>query len=151
MSGSDGCVAVREFLPEWASGRMPEAERRAVTEHLEKCAACREEAELVRLLYVGRDSVPGALVREISRAVRSRRVRRRRHAWWGLAAAAVAVLALGIGVASYRTSDEEPTLFASEDLPGSVWVTEDGEVAGAPAWDELSDDELEALLQELNG
>jgi hypothetical protein len=74
---------------------------------------------------------------------------------WGLSAAAVLVLSLGIGV--IWNGEKPPELdqdtlqvLAGEPLPES-WLWDDGLVAGAPVYDGLTEEQLEALIEELEG
>ena len=71
--------------------------------------------------------------------------------WWGLTAAAVAALALGIGMSSEQSQPVvEVPGFAYEAEEGDVWLSEDGLVAGGPMFDGLSDEALVALLDEIS-
>jgi hypothetical protein len=79
-----------------------------------------------------------------------------RRRTWALASAAVVVLALGTSTLIDRSAgpsdDEVWTAFF--DGVRSVWVAGDGVVADAPVLEDLSDlsdDELAALLEELEG
>jgi len=66
----------------------------------------------------------------------------------------VVVLALGTGVIWHnRTSDPtlDPILVASEEPIPEEWLWDDGMVAGAPVFDDLSDEDLEALIEEYEG
>jgi predicted anti-sigma-YlaC factor YlaD len=145
------CETARELIPDLVGDRLGAAEASRVAAHLETCADCRAEAELARLLYVARPQVPVGLAGRLAAAVRADRPRGRRP-WWGLAAAAVAVLALGIGVASRSTTDTDtvvPGFVAQGTATTGAWVNDNGMVAGAPALDGLSDEALQALLNEL--
>lgn len=42
------CQATHDHLPEWLAGRLEASERSSVSEHLEACAECRTEANLLR-------------------------------------------------------------------------------------------------------
>ena len=145
------CGVIRETLPDLIGGRLAGADATRVSAHLEACPDCREEAELLRLLHATRPVVPAGLARRIEGATRAGR-RRASHRWWGLAAASVAAVALGIGVVSRET----PSLDEA-DLPGIVagaeearlWVADDGLVAGAPALEGLTDEDLLMLLEEM--
>jgi hypothetical protein len=92
--------------------------------------------------------VPAGLLERVTRDVPSRRAER---AWWGLTAAAVAALALGIGIVSDRTPDptQAAPAFAREAEEGEIWLSDDGLVAGAPALDDLTDEALLQLLEDL--
>lgn len=147
-----GCERAREAIPDLVAERL-EAEARIEAEaHLGTCADCREEAELVALLVASRPEVPAGLSRRIDEAVRVRGGAVRRP-WWGLAAAAVAVLALGIGVASRQggPTSELPAYVADTGSESeNLWLSDDGLIAGAPALDALSDDALVQLLDEMS-
>ncbi|MBM4185339.1 MAG: zf-HC2 domain-containing protein [Gemmatimonadetes bacterium] len=144
------CGQIRELIPEYASGALSAVARARVDTHVRACGDCAAELELAQMLFGSRAAVPPSLLGRIERAVASDR-RTPARTWWGLSAAAIAALALGIGI----TSDGAPT--SSTDVPGyayeaqegEIWVSDDGFVAGAPALDELSDEALEQLLDEL--
>lgn len=144
------CETARELIPDLVVGRLPAGEAWRVNAHLEACDACRAEADLVRLLFASRPVAPRDLASRVRAAVRADPGSTRRP-WWGLAAAAVAVLALGIGVASRGSTEARVTVpgFVAEGTAVNVWFTDDGMIAGAPALDGLSDDALQALLDEL--
>ena len=140
------CAVVREWMPDFATGLRVPPGREAMDAHLSSCGECRAERDLVRALRASRREPPAGLARRVVRAVRADRAR----PWWGLTAAAVAALALGIGIASDRAgSDAEVPGFAYEVDEGVVWGSEDGLMAGAPLLDELSDEALQQLLDEL--
>jgi predicted anti-sigma-YlaC factor YlaD len=145
------CETARELIPDLVAGRLGAAEAARVAAHLEACTECRGDAEVVRLVHVGRPRVPAGLAGQIRAAVRADRQRGRRPSW-GLAAAAVAVLALGIGVASRSAKETDtavPGFVAQGTSATGAWVSDNGTIAGAPAFDGLSDDALQALLDEL--
>jgi hypothetical protein len=80
--------------------------------------------------------------------------RRFRVPVWGLSAAAVAVLALGTSLIWGGGSGDgvqDPVLVASQDPAPEAWLWDDGMVAGAPVYDGLSDEDLEALLEDFEG
>jgi anti-sigma factor RsiW len=146
-----GCEGAREMLPEYVVGGLSQTTRRELEAHLSTCLECREEAELVTLLSGSRPEAPAALAGRIHAALeRQRRVVLR--PWWGVAAAAVAAVALGIGVTSRQ---EGGTLAVPAYVAGvdedEMWLTDDGLIAGAPALDGLSEDDLEQLLAEMSG
>ncbi|HKJ03407.1 MAG TPA: zf-HC2 domain-containing protein [Longimicrobiales bacterium] len=143
------CDQIRDSIPDFSAGRLARAEATAVQEHLDGCEDCRAEAELVALLFAARPPVPAGLAESIEGHVRFRRASGGRP-WWGLAAAAVAAVALGIGVSSRSTSEVEDVPAYVADMQGlSPWVSDDGLIAGAPALDGLSDEALETLLDEM--
>jgi anti-sigma factor RsiW len=145
-----GCERAREAIPGLVAGRLEAQARTEVEAHLGTCADCREEAELAALLVASRPPVPAGLARRIDQAVRAHGGASRRP-WWGLAAAAVAVLALGIGVASRQSgSTTEPPAYLADTETENLWLSDDGLIAGAPALDALSEDALVQLLDELS-
>jgi len=117
MSGMASCREIRQALGVYVLGAIDPAERAQVDEHLSGCAECREElAGLAGLpamlrkvpageaerLAVGQDAGPTEMPSEEmleSLLARTSNVRRL-HRWRGIAAAAaVAIVALGGGVA----------------------------------------------------
>ena len=145
------CETAREWIPDLVGSRLDAAEAARVSAHLDTCADCRAEADLVRLLFAGRPDAPAGLSTRIRAAVHADRQTTGRHPWWGLAAAAVAALALGIGVASTGVKDTTtvPGYVAAGTNSGDAWYSDDGMIAGAPALDGLSNDALQTLLEEL--
>jgi len=147
---NEHCETVRESLPEFAAGLL-EAERAAAIEgHLGSCADCSEEVRVLTLLRQARPEPPPLLAAGIVQALAARPVRTSRP-WWGLAAAAVAAVALGIGVLP-TTSDragEVPSYVAAHG-DDELWLGDDGTIAGAPALEGLSTEELQTLLDEIS-
>jgi predicted anti-sigma-YlaC factor YlaD len=149
------CEMVRELLPDFVGARLVPADAALVEAHLAACPECAREAALVRGLFVARPSAPAVLAGRIESAARAAR-RHGYHAWWGVAAASVAAVALGIGV----ISNGRPTVEVAGEVEvpgmvagveeGSLWVADDGLVAGAPTLDGLSDQALLLLLEELS-
>ncbi len=143
-----GCETARELIPLLAVHGLDDSDREAVDAHLADCGECRDEAELTALLFATRASPPEGLAESITSSIRFQR-RDVRRPWWGLSAAAVAVLALGIGV----VGSEEPAAmtipaYAADAGQGGVWLSDDGFIAGAPSLDGLTDEALEQLLDE---
>jgi anti-sigma factor RsiW len=146
------CETVRELIPDFVRSRLGAGDLETVDTHVAGCVACRAELELVQAILAGRLRAPAGLAERVMRAVLVDR-RAPARPWWGLTAAAVAALALGIGM----SSEQPPAIL---DVPGfaqeaqDLWLSEDGFVAGAPMFDEmfadLSDDALMALLDELS-
>jgi anti-sigma factor RsiW len=150
MSVTRDCEAVRERIPGFVAGRLSATEAVNVEGHLAACADCAAEADLVGLLRMARPEPPERLAPRIREDTRLRPARGTRP-WWGLAAAAVAAVALGIAV----VADGHPGLgvdvpafvAATEDM--ELWLGDDGLIAGAPALDGLSDEALIKLLEEM--
>ena len=142
------CGAIRELIPDLAAARLPAAAAARVESHLAGCAGCRAELDVVRLLYGSKADAPAGLLDRIVGATHARRPSR---TWWGVSAAAIAALALGIGIVSDDASPPagEVPAFVREAEEGEIWLSDDGLVAGAPALDDLSDEALLELLDEL--
>ncbi len=151
MSEQGSCATLREHLPDFAAGRLSDAERRTVEAHLAGCAECREELELVSMLFSTRARVPEGLHERVVDALADGRRAARRRPAWALSAAAVAAIALGIGVATEPRTETGAVAdeIAGEYEEGEFWVSDDGMVAGAPSLDGLSDAALIELLEEL--
>jgi anti-sigma factor RsiW len=144
------CGTVRELIPDFVAGRLAAAEIERVERHVQACAECFAERELAHVLLASRASVPQELLERIMRnsvTVRGAPAR----TWWGVSAAAIAALALGIGITSDSTPEASVDVpgFAHEAEEGEIWLSDDGLLAGAPALDELSDEALLQLLDEL--
>lgn len=146
------CGTVREFLPDFAAGRLGLEQLRAIEAHLPSCTECRVELELIRVLLEAPPVVPDRLADEVVSAVRMSR-RSVRRPWWGISAAAIAAIALGIGISTDRPGTVLGPVpdFASEADEGEAWLSDDGLLAGAPSIDGLSDEALLELLEELSG
>ncbi|HUF76118.1 MAG TPA: zf-HC2 domain-containing protein [Longimicrobiales bacterium] len=144
------CGTVRELIPDFVSSRLGSHDLEVVDAHIGECGACRAELELAKMLLASRSRVPAGLAERVTRAVRADR-RATSRPWWGLTAAAVAALALGIGMSSERSQAPlEVPGFAYEVEEEDAWLSDDGLVAGAPMFEGLSDDALVALLDELS-
>ncbi|MGE0159197.1 MAG: hypothetical protein AB7T31_07255 [Gemmatimonadales bacterium] len=153
MSEPMECGVIRESIPDVVAERSTSARAALVEEHVASCADCRAELELVRLLHASRAEAPEGLLERVGRVAVSGATRARRptHTWWGISAAAIAALALGIGIVpddAPAPATEVPA-FAREAEVGEIWLSEDGLVAGAPALDDLSDEALLELLDDL--
>lgn len=145
------CEEIRMRIPDRVAGRLHGHEGERVDAHLASCSECRDEAAFVGLMLEGRPAVPEGLADRVRQAVHRRGGRR--HPAWGLAAAAVAVLAVGIGVNGARDGHGgiELPLYVSEGIADeALWMSDDGFIAGAPALDGLSDEALVMLLEEMN-
>jgi len=173
MSGQ-GCDGIRDLLPEWALGALDSEAGAKVKEHLTSCGDCGMEMRLLQALLASRPEPPLGLEDRIRARVTeemegARRVEAsgrgagviplvRRSRWapaWALSAAAVVVLSLGIGViwngeTVPEIGEEAIQVAVDEPLP-EAWLWDDGLVAGAPVFDGLTDEQLEALIQELEG
>jgi hypothetical protein len=145
------CETVREWVPDYVSGRLARLDDISVRSHLKACDECRAEVELARLIFESRVDVPDGLANRVRDAVRYDRTSVSRP-WWGITAAAVAALALGIGFSSDRPEQSESAIpgYAYELDDENLWLSDDGLIAGAPALDALSDEALLQFLDELD-
>lgn len=146
------CGTIREYLPDFAAGRLGAEQVRVIEAHLPSCAECRAEFELIQMLLDAPPAVPERLAESVVSALRTSR-RSVGRPWWGISAAAVAAIALGIGVSTDRPDTVVGPVpgFASEADEGEAWLSDDGLLAGAPSIDGLSDEALLELLEELSG
>jgi hypothetical protein len=144
------CGTVRELIPDLVADRLSPANREVVNGHVIECNECQSELELVRMVLTGRPSAPPELLDRLLRSVPWSRRQEPARTWWGVSAAAVAALALGIGISSEPTQTPfDVPGFAYEAQEGDIWLSDDGLMAGAPLLDGLSDDALLQLLDEL--
>lgn len=146
------CEMIRERLPDFVGARLAPEHSAEVEAHLGGCEECRDEAALIASLYAARPAAPAELSGRIVRAARAP-LRHAYHPWWGVAAASVAAVALGIGVSSrdaLPADDAEVPGIVAGAGEASIWVADDGLVAGAPALDGLSDEALLLLLEEMD-
>ena len=153
------CPEIADRLPDWASGRLADAESVIVAEHLGGCEDCSAQASVLGTLFVARPEAPAGLAERIARAgrVQAHAVPRAgvKRAWrrpsWALPAAAVLVFAVGTTIL-FRASQLIEVASALGEVPveeSQIWIADDGAVAGAPVLDDLSDEELRALVEEL--
>jgi len=144
-----GCETVREWIPDYVGSRLAEANLGAIETHFESCDSCRAEAELAAMLLASRPKVPAGLALRIKGSVLSNR-RSVHRPWWGLSAAAVAALALGIGLSNGADPESAAVPgYAYETEASEFWPGDDGLIAGAPSFEDLSDEALATLLAEL--
>lgn len=133
------CASMRELLPEYAVGALDGRDRATIEAHLQTCSDCRAEADA--FLEIA-DSVLGLAplaeppvgfeARVLQRLVPPRRRTRRPRAL--LAAAALLVAALGVGIGVGRLSAPPPqirtaALRAKGSYVGKAWIH-----TGDPGW-----------------
>jgi hypothetical protein len=168
------CEDIRDLLPDWILGTHPPEIAVAVEEHLTGCADCQAEDRVLRSFLASRPVPPAGLEERIKARVREDLAARatlkgewsdpdviplsRWSSWtpaWALSAAAVVILSLGIGVIwngeDLPEVEQGPVQVASEEPLPEAGLWDDGLVAGAPIYDGLTDEELEALIEELEG
>ncbi len=171
------CDEIRDALPDWLHRSLDPIRAAAVQEHLAVCSGCREEADLLEAILHAAPVPPERLEAEIQARLRREmasgtesptrrgsgahgpgvvplhRGTRTGRGWW-LSAAALILVSLGVGILS-RTApqgtERDPVQVAAQDPPPEAWLWDDGMVAGAPVFDELSDEELQALIEEFGG
>ncbi len=144
------CEWIRELIPDYAAGRLNDDEIALAGLHFADCNECRDELDLVQLVFSSRAMEPEGLGDKINAAVHNRRVTGHRQ-WWGAAAAAVALLAIGLNVILDRSGSGDLPLAESEFEIESenLWLTDDALIAGAPMLGGLSDEALTQFLEEL--
>jgi hypothetical protein len=148
------CGTVRELIPDFVGNRLSEVGLQTVERHVVDCRQCAAELELAQMIFAGRPRVPEGLLERLVTSVRTARAPHVEpsRGWWSVAAAAVAALALGIGLSSHASVGAPADVpgYAYEVDEGEIWVSDDGLLAGAPLFDDLSDDALLQLLDELS-
>jgi hypothetical protein len=144
------CGSVRELIPDFVGSRLSPADLGVVDGHVIDCRECAAELELAQVILASRPSAPPELLERLVRSVGASRTAPVRT-WWAVSAAAIAALALGIGISSDSSLQApiEVPGYAYEVGEGDVWLSDDGLLAGAPLFDHLSDDALLRLLDEL--
>ncbi len=175
------CDTILDRLPDWVANRLDPVETASIERHLEGCPDCRAEAELLRALRdAGPAQVPVGLEERIHAAARAELAesagtrpipltvesggatgtpgarRPRSVPSWALGAAAVFVLALGTPLLVDRMEESDASLPVSgepaiDEPIATVWASADGLIAGAPAIESLTDEELALLLEEFEG
>lgn len=165
---STGCEFYADALVDLARGDLERERAERVEGHLAGCEACRGALEVIRAVRAAPAPVPAGLEARIRDAVRggvaaesSIRAARapRPNPWrgwrpWALPVAAVAALALWIGAAELLSPGDPGDTVGSgvttmEYVPYGAWPGSNGELAGDLVLSELSVEELEALLEEM--
>ena len=142
------CGTVRDRIPELVHDRLETRAAEEVRGHLASCPECASELALVRILHETRARPSAELGERVRRTVAFDRQTVHRP-WWALTAAAVAALALGIGIGTQDPPSLVAPAFATEVEEGWPWVLEGELGMEAPVLEDLSDDALEALLDDL--
>ncbi|MFO7892621.1 MAG: anti-sigma factor [Longimicrobiales bacterium] len=167
-----GCEFYTDALVELTRGALDTDRAVRVEAHLATCDDCRGALDAIRAVQAARAPVPEGLEARIQAAVRKRIVEaasaegepstidvKRRPSWsgwraWMLPVAAAAGLALWIGTSDLLSPVGDPAKDAAEVVvdeydPYGAWPATDGVVAGDLVLSELSVQELEALLEEM--
>jgi len=153
------CEELADRLPDWAAGRLGDAESALVAAHVAVCDDCSAQGSVLGALFAARPEAPVGLAERIARvacaqahAVPEAGTNRSwRRPAWVLSAAAVLVLAVGTTVL-LRAPQMIEVVSVLGEVPleeSQVWIADDGAVAGAPVLDDLSDEALATLLEEL--
>ena len=149
------CAEASDRLPDWVAGRLVPEDAGAVAGHVASCADCAADAALMRALRAGAPAPPAGLGARIGAAVRAAEpvpARTGRPSWRAWAGSAAAVLVLAIGALLTRDAGPgEDGGLGRLTAEQSVWIADDGIVAGAPVLDELPEEQLAALLEEMGG
>lgn len=145
-------VSIRDLLPLHVNGRLAAAERDVVASHLESCAPCRDEVQLLRTARQALHRTPVVDASRIARALPPYQVgtregdpavvpltsRVRIAPAWRVAAAAMLVVGGGAALAIHQArTDDGPAVVAAGDTtardPGSLESTPDAvSVAASP-------------------
>lgn len=160
---NDECASVLPLLPEWIRGEAGDDEGRRVEAHVAGCADCAAEAELLRALRASRPEPPAELAARIKGGLRAAEARPGASPGWipwewsalvPRLAAVAAVLVLAASVLLLPGEDggdgagDLGIELALDQVP-EVWLSEDGMVAGAPLLSDLTEEEMESLLEEM--
>lgn len=153
------CDTVRDLVPAFVRASLLPHEEAATEAHLEGCAECRHEVAIVRLIHATQPIVPAGLEARVLLAVR-RPVAPRRWAPGRLAMAATVATALLGGTLALQRAGVIPFPADNAASFGTVdasvvsalgWAAaEDPLLHGASAVPQLSVEELEILLAELD-
>ena len=139
------CEAIRDLLPSLVRGELLSHETTLAELHLVGCAACRAEADIVRLIQASLAPVPAGLEGRVLGAVRRRSVLRGRPARLALAATLAAAV-LG-GSLIYDRAGVSDGL----DVEAVSWAAaQDPLLHGGSELHELTVEQLEVLLEELD-
>jgi anti-sigma factor RsiW len=149
------CEYVRDVYPDVVNGTAEPSLELAVRAHLAECEECRAEAALVDALHAEQIVLPAGLHERVARAA----VQPQRRAWHlrrsDIAMAATLAAALLGGGLYLQLQDDTPapaTANAVQHTPahglGSVGV-EDAMISGKSSLDDLSIEQLEKLLGEV--
>jgi hypothetical protein len=146
------CEYVRDIAPELLAQRVDAKTDAAVRAHLQSCADCHAELAVASAVVSARLAVPAGLDRRIESALRGR-VPARRH-WPIAAAAAVVVAMLGGSALIHSVLDRAQNTgegAAVTEGQGAGWFSvDDAFMSGASSLRDLSVEELEKLLVELD-
>ncbi len=145
------CADAKDLLPRLVRGDLTPEHRDRIEAHISVCADCTNEMAIVRQLGLTKPVPPAVLAGAIKEAVARDRAHARPALGWRLPVAAAVVLALGTAVVWQRADMLPGTSQLAQEAFVMVWDDDDALVADAPMLEDLSDEELAALLEELGG
>ena len=138
------CEAIRDQLASLTRGEMLPHEATLAELHLDGCAECRAQADIVRLLQGSLAPVPEGLESRVITALRRRRVLRSAPARLAMAATVAAAVLGGVMVQQRLARD-------TVDVEAVSWAAvRDPMLHGDSELHQLSVEELEMLLEELD-
>ena len=140
------CEHVRERYPDVLNERADFIAAQQVRAHLLSCDDCRAEAELVELLHAARVTAPAELFERVTQAIAAPKHRKpvSRHSMVLAASVAIALIGGSVLLQLERQSA------APVDAPSFGFVSvEDAMLSGKASLDDLSEEELEMLLVEM--
>jgi predicted anti-sigma-YlaC factor YlaD len=139
------CEAIRDLLPSLTRGELLPHEATLAELHLDACAECSAEAEIVRMLQATLAPVPTGLEPRVIAAVRRRSHLRGRPARFALAATLAAAV-LGGSLIHDRAGSA-----SGLDVEAVSWAAaQDPLLHGGSELHDLSVEQLELLLEELD-
>jgi hypothetical protein len=149
------CEQVRDLQPDLVSDRLDPVAAAAVRTHVQSCADCRAELEIAELIAQSRVPVPGGLEARVLTAAGGRRTTRWSNLRYAVAASiAVAVIGGSVVLSPLLTSSNTSPAVIDSALPetgGPGWFgVQDAFVTGASSLRDLSVEELEKLLVEID-
>jgi anti-sigma factor RsiW len=165
---STGCGFYADALVDLAAGRLEAGRVEQIETHLEGCRDCRAALEVIREVQASPAPMPAGLEARIQGAVRGdaatptpvigldpRAGRWRGWRPWALPLAAAAAAAIWLGGSELVSGPSEEPTAAAEEVdadydPYGAWPGSNGVVAGDLVLSELTVEELEALLEEMN-
>ena len=143
----DACATTKDLLPAYLSGDVSESDATMVGDHLMTCEDCKLEAELIGQLRATTPMPRGDLAVSVSQSLRVVGAGSPTRSWW-IAAAATVVLALGTSVVWDRVQENPGAIVLGEQVDSDFWPGDGTLIAGGLVWDELSDEEMKALLED---
>ena len=145
------CEYVREVYPDVLHGQAEAATVAAVRAHLDACAECREEAELIELLLSVRQQVPAGLHDRVVTTLQTAPRRSRFPRKYMALAATLAAALIGGSLLLDTTQPTDPRAGAESPKNGGLGVitVEAAMVTGTGSLQDLTVEELEQLLGEI--